>query len=170
MVSSPVSSTCLRYLYPAMPIGNKTSSSFLSAYPHVSMKVSFMALTRLPTELLEIIITHVLPEGFESVAVTCRKIYALCIPFFQRHNALRSRFLHFTYHENPNDPSPTIATAADLIRRIAVEPVVARYVRYANFRYDSPRGYPVSRVTQKSRNAEAQRAPPKFVCKSPLFT
>lgn len=128
-----------------MPIGNKTSSSFLSAYPHVSMKVSFMALTRLPTELLEIIITHVLPEGFESVAVTCRKIYALCIPFFQRHNALRSRFLHFTYHENPNDPSPTIATAADLIRRIAVEPVVARYVRYADFKRDSPRSYIIPR-------------------------
>lgn len=109
------------------------------------MKVSFMALTRLPTELLEIIITHVLPEGFESVAVTCRKIYALCIPFFQRHNALRSRFLHFTYHENPNDPSPTIATAADLIRRIAVEPVVARYVRYADFKRDSPRSYIIPR-------------------------
>ena len=56
-----------------------------------------MAFTRLPTELLDIIITHVLPEGFESLAVTCRAIYASCIPFLQRHNALRSRFHHFTY-------------------------------------------------------------------------
>ncbi|KAF6241719.1 hypothetical protein HO173_000430 [Letharia columbiana] len=103
-----------------------------------------MALTRLPTELLEIIITHVLPEGFESVAVTCRKIYALCIPVIRRHNALRSRFHHFTYHENPN-PFPTIATAADLIRRIAVEPVVACYVRYADSKRDSPRSYIIPR-------------------------
>ena len=100
-----------------------------------------MALTRLPTELLETIITHVLPEGFESVAVTCRKIYTSCIPFIQRHNALRSRFHDFTYHENLKHPSPIIATAGDLIRRIAVEPVVARYIRYANFKLDSPRCY-----------------------------
>ena len=104
-----------------------------------------MAFARLPTELLEIIITHVLPEGFESVAVTCRKIHALCIPLMQRHNALRARFHHFTYHENPNDPSPTIATAADLIRRIAVEPVVARYIRHAEFKRDSPRSYIIPR-------------------------
>jgi len=104
-----------------------------------------MALTRLPTELLETIITHVLPEGFESVAVTCRKIYTLCIPFIQRHNALYSRFHHFAYHENLKDPSPTIATAGDLIRRIAVDPIVARYIQYANFKYDSPRSYIIPR-------------------------
>lgn len=100
-----------------------------------------MALTRLPNELIESIITHVLPEGFESLAVTCRRIYALCVPFIKRHDAPRSRFHHFTYHENPRDPSPTIATAGDLIKRIAIEPVVARYVRYADFKLDSPRSH-----------------------------
>ena len=95
-----------------------------------------MALTRLPTELLENIITHVLPEGFESVALTCRKIYALCTPFIQRHNTLRSQFHNFTYFEKMTDPSFTIRTAFDLITRIAVEPIVARYVRYADFRVD----------------------------------
>lgn len=96
-----------------------------------------MALTLLPTELLENIIAHVLPEGFESVAVTCRKLYALCIPFIERHKTLRSRFHHFTYYEKPEDPSPTIGTAFDLIARIAVEPLVARYVRDADFIVDS---------------------------------
>lgn len=100
-----------------------------------------MALTRLPNELIESIITHVLPKGFESLAVTCRRIYALCVPSIKRHDALRSRFHHFTYHENPRDPSPTIATAGDLIKRIAIEPVVARYVRYADFKLDSPRSH-----------------------------
>ena len=101
-----------------------------------------MALTRLPTELLETIITYVLPEGFESMAVTCRKLYILCIPFIQRHNALSSRFHYFSYHKNLEDP---IITAGDLIRRIAVEPIVARYIQYANFELDSPRSFTIPR-------------------------
>lgn len=95
-----------------------------------------MALTSLPNELLDEIITNVLPEGFESVALTCRKIYALCTPFIERHNKLSSQFQNFTYYEKI-DPSFTIRTAFDLIIRIAVEPVVARYVRDANFKVDS---------------------------------
>ncbi|KAL8727286.1 MAG: hypothetical protein Q9181_005770 [Wetmoreana brouardii] len=96
-----------------------------------------MALTRLPTELLENIITHTLPEGFESLALTCRKIYATCIPFIQSHSTLRSRFHEFTYYENTSDPINTIRTAFDVITRIAVEPVVARYIRHADFAKDS---------------------------------
>ena len=111
----------------------------------MSKKMFLMALTRLPTELLETIITHVLPEGFESLALTCRKIYTLCIPFIQRHNALYSRFHRFTYHGNLKDPSSTIATASELIRRIAVEPIVARYIQYANFKLDSPRSHIIPR-------------------------
>jgi len=96
-----------------------------------------MALTRLPTELLDSIITHVLPEGFESVALTCRRIYALCTPFIDRYNRLRSQFQNFTNNEKMTDPSFTIRTAFDLISRIAVEPDVARYVRDVNFKIDS---------------------------------
>lgn len=96
-----------------------------------------MALTRLPVELLESIITHASPEGFESVALTCRLIYAVCTPFIQNHNTLRSRFHNFTYYENTSDPINTIRTAFDLITRIAVEPVVARYIQYADFEMDS---------------------------------
>ena len=69
------------------------------------------------------------------MAVTCSKIYGICI------NALRSRFRHFAYHENPRTLSPTIATAGDLIRSSAVEPVVARYVQSADFKLDSPRSH-----------------------------
>ncbi|MCJ1271614.1 hypothetical protein MMC22_011516, partial [Lobaria immixta] len=96
-----------------------------------------VALTRLPTELLDNIITHALPEGFESVALTCKKIYVLCTPFIERHNRLRSQFHNLTYYEKMTDPSFTIRTAFDLIIRIAVEPVVARYVRDADFEVDS---------------------------------
>lgn len=96
-----------------------------------------MTLTRLPIELLECIITHASPEGFESVALTCRLIYAICTPFIQNHNTLRSRFHNFTYYENTSDPINTIRTAFDVITRIAVEPVVARYMKYADFAMDS---------------------------------
>ena len=96
-----------------------------------------MALTRIPAELLENIITHLLPEGFESVALTCRKIYALCTPFIENHNTLRSQFHSFTYYEKMTDPAFTIRTAFDLITRIAVEPIVARYIRYADLKVDS---------------------------------
>ncbi len=96
-----------------------------------------MALTRLPTGILNDIVTHVLPEGFESLALTCRKIYALCAPFIERHNKFRSHFQSFTYYEKMTDPSFTIRSALDLITRIAVEPVVARYVRDADFKMDS---------------------------------
>ena len=95
-----------------------------------------MALTRLSTELLENIVTHVLPEGFESVALTCKRIYAICVPFIERHDRLRSHFHTFAYYEKMSDPSFTIRTAFDLITRIAVEPLVARYIRYADFKVD----------------------------------
>lgn len=100
-----------------------------------------MALMGLPNELLEIIITHVIPEGFESLAVTCKRFHALCIPFVQHHNELNLRFRHFFFYEDPYHPSRTIGTAGDLIRRIAVEPVVARYIRIADLKLDSPRSH-----------------------------
>ena len=103
-----------------------------------------MALAKLPNELLETIITHVIPEGFESLAVTCKRIHALCIPFFQHYNALNLRFRHFAFYEDQYDSSRTIGTAGDLIRRIAVEPVVARYIRSADLKLDSPRSHIIS--------------------------
>ncbi|KAL6716116.1 hypothetical protein ACLMJK_005682 [Lecanora helva] len=101
-----------------------------------------MALTKLPPELLESIIIHAVPEGFESLAVTCKRIHALCIPFFEHHNVLNSRFRHFVYGEGQfEEPFRTIVTAGELIRRIAAEPVIARYIRSADLRLDSPRSY-----------------------------
>jgi len=93
-----------------------------------------MALTRLATELLDNIIIYVFPEGFESLALTCKTTFTLCYPFIQHHNKLRSYFQDFKYLNNLVDPSYTVKTACDLITRIAVEPVVARYVRHADFK------------------------------------
>ncbi|KAL8918546.1 MAG: hypothetical protein Q9172_005389 [Xanthocarpia lactea] len=101
-----------------------------------------MALTYLPTELLETIITHTLPEGFESLAFTCRRICLIFKPLTHDHNTLCSRFHNFAYAELTSDASNIIRTAFDVIARIAVEPIVARYIRHADFALDSRRGRP----------------------------
>ena len=92
---------------------------------------------QLPNELLEKIVMHVLPEGFESVAVTCRRIYALCTPFIEYHNKLRAQFRTFDYYSKGGaHPDFVIATGFDLLTRIAVEPTVALYIRKADFKRD----------------------------------
>lgn len=96
-----------------------------------------MGLTDLPPELLEPIITHTLPEGFESLALSCKSIYALCRPFLDRHNQLRLLFRNFDYSDLPGRRLFPFDTALDVIARIAVEPVVARYIRTADFNLDS---------------------------------
>jgi len=96
-----------------------------------------MVLTYLPTELLEKVIAHTLPEGFESVALSCKQIHATCTPFIQNHNTLHARFHDFNYYENTSEVIKTIRTAFDVITRIAIEPVVARNIRHADFAMDS---------------------------------
>ena len=96
-----------------------------------------MSLIDLPIEVLEHIVRFTLPEGFEDAALTCKKLYSLCIPFIEKHNRLRSRFRHFSYYENTSEWVHTIRTAFDVITRIAVEPIVARYIQHADFAKDS---------------------------------
>ena len=79
---------------------------------------------------------HVLPEGFESVAMTCRRVYALCAPFIEHHNKLRGQFRSFNYFRKGKHPDFVIGTGFDLLTRIAVEPIVARYIREADFTRD----------------------------------
>ena len=95
-----------------------------------------MALMQLPNELLGKIIRHVLPEGFESVALTCTRIYALCTPFIEYHNKLRGQFRTFNYFRRQGHPDFVIGTGFDLPTRIAVEPIMARYIREADFARD----------------------------------
>lgn len=97
-----------------------------------------MPLTGLPTELFDKIIPLVMPEGFESLALTCKGIYALCTPFIERHNKLRAMFRRFYYPgDYMTDPDMTYRNAWDLIIRIAVEPVVAHYFREAHLHNDN---------------------------------
>ncbi|KAI0413511.1 hypothetical protein F5X98DRAFT_366476 [Xylaria grammica] len=96
-----------------------------------------LTLMGLPNELLNEIIQHALPEGFESLALTCTTLYALCTPYISYHNRMRSKFRAFGYGTYSNDPSfPPILTATELITRIAAEPRAARYIIHADMSYD----------------------------------
>lgn len=96
-----------------------------------------MALTHLPAELLDMIIGLSVPEGFESLAKTCKRIYAHCEPFIERHNELRHRFRNFSYQSNGD-----VIAASELIQAIASNPIVARYIRKADLLNDSTFVYP----------------------------
>ncbi|KAL1845541.1 hypothetical protein Daus18300_014504 [Diaporthe australafricana] len=104
-------------------------------------------LTTLPTELLEEIIPHSLPEGFEGLALTCRELYNLCTPWIERHNQRCKMFREFTYNKYPNNGLLSVHNppAVNLIQDIAHDPVVARYIRHADFTYDTwpPKARPV---------------------------
>ena len=96
-----------------------------------------MILLHLPTEILEEIASHTIPEGLESFVLTCHRLYELCTPYVQDYTTLRSQFRNFDYYEDTSDPINTIRTAFDVITRISLEPMVARYIRHADFAKDS---------------------------------
>lgn len=97
-----------------------------------------MSFNTLPDELKILIIEQTLPEGFESLAVTCKRVSELCKPFIAGHNALRSRYRSFAYRlDDPAFEYSMILTAFHLIARIASEPIVARYIQHADLKWDS---------------------------------
>ncbi|KAL1607617.1 hypothetical protein SLS60_002551 [Paraconiothyrium brasiliense] len=93
-----------------------------------------MALTNLPSELLDMIVEYSLPEGFENLATTCKRIYGRCRLYIERHNELSSRFQDFGYYSHTRD---TLVAASDLISLIATDASIARYLRIADLRVDS---------------------------------
>jgi hypothetical protein len=95
-----------------------------------------MALLGLPDELLTLIVSHAIPEGFESLCLACHRLHTFCKPLIKQHNVLRSQFRNFDYYERIADLSFTIRTSFELIARITEGPVVARYIQHANFTTD----------------------------------
>ncbi|KAF7960053.1 hypothetical protein EAE96_001653 [Botrytis aclada] len=95
-----------------------------------------MSLLNLPTEIFDTVVSLVLPEGFESLALTCREIHASCTPFLKRHNQLRSEF-----HRLELGSRSSINTLLDLILRIHSEPIIARYIIHADFGCDKYNPY-----------------------------
>ncbi|KAK3177830.1 hypothetical protein K4F52_009434 [Lecanicillium sp. MT-2017a] len=110
-----------------------------------------MSLVNLPTEILRDIISLLIPETFEDVALACRRTYGVCREFLDEYNARCKRFRHFRYTPRPSsagddenmDENKTkdedtvkIHSAVELLQYIAKYPVVARYIVSADLSGD----------------------------------
>jgi hypothetical protein len=97
-------------------------------------------LLTLPIELLERIVPLVVPEGFESLSLTCKTLNELCAQLIKRYNYLHSHYRVFRYR-TPLKKDPftgnNIWGAYDLLTRISLEPVLARYIEHADLSRDS---------------------------------
>ncbi|KAI9926607.1 hypothetical protein MW887_004376 [Aspergillus wentii] len=89
-----------------------------------------------------------MPEGFESLALSCKHMHALCTPFITHHKKLHYHFHDFHYYKTdpvskgpcflvPDLPYYTATSAFTLLGLIAVEPAAAHYIQIADFRKDS---------------------------------
>lgn len=105
-----------------------------------------MEFMQLPNELLENIIRHALPDGFENLALTCKHIRTLCTPFLEHHEKLRWHFRDFRYYKTDQPAKSAgralhcpyaVGSAFHLLSYIAAEPAIGRYFRKANFENDS---------------------------------
>ncbi|KAL8837318.1 MAG: hypothetical protein Q9170_002575, partial [Blastenia crenularia] len=84
-----------------------------------------------------VIVQYSMPEGFESIALTCKQIHATCRPFLDIHNSRSSQFDTFAYTGDRHGWIYNLRTAYQLIIPIAVEPIIARHIRHADFAHDS---------------------------------
>ena len=89
--------------------------------------------------MLERIIVYAIPEGFESMQMSCTRISVLCRPFAAHHNKVRGIFRDFGYCDRSfGFLDSYFRCASDLIKRIANEPIVARYIRELDLSLDTP--------------------------------
>ncbi|KAH9992016.1 hypothetical protein F4779DRAFT_609426 [Xylariaceae sp. FL0662B] len=90
-----------------------------------------MSLQGLPPELLCDVIEHSMPEGFENLMVTCRKIYECGQRFIERHNARKRAWRYVNF-----DSAHTHLFALVWLHQIVREPILARYIEVFEFSPD----------------------------------
>ena len=85
-----------------------------------------MSLIGLPTEVLQNVIAHTMPKGFESFMLSCKKVFAAGEMFLEVHNDLRRQYRHFHYNNETR-------CSLQLLHRIAYQPLTAHYIEAADF-------------------------------------
>lgn len=108
-----------------------------------------MDLLELPVELLDNIAIETIPESFESFALTCKKTLEVSHRHIAQHNDYKRKYSRIAFGE----PS-CVEEAADIVKAvtegtasvfhhslqfincIAREPIIARYIEYANLSRD----------------------------------
>jgi hypothetical protein len=88
-----------------------------------------MQLLDLPADIIDEIIGHSLPSGFEAFALCCRAIYTRAAPKIARHNLLKQRWKCTTIAGSKNQ--------SDILRilcEIACDPLVGQYIESLSLR------------------------------------
>lgn len=94
--------------------------------------------TQLPNELISLVICHTIPESFEGIALSCKWVHNLCIPFIAEYKRLSRALKSFEYrkYDTASLGKHAIKSAFELILEIAKNPVIARYIEVAAFSKD----------------------------------
>ncbi|KAK5680373.1 hypothetical protein LTS10_007300 [Elasticomyces elasticus] len=88
-------------------------------------------LLALPAELLDAIMGYTLPDGLESLVLSCKKIYSVAKDHIHTHELYKRRWRSFRYEDAYTDHA--IRIPIELLVAIANDPLVARYIQTANF-------------------------------------
>ncbi|KAI1410557.1 hypothetical protein F5Y13DRAFT_167404 [Hypoxylon sp. FL1857] len=88
-----------------------------------------MSLLDLPPELLRQVIVESMPEGFESLLLSCRPIYDCGKSLIALHNTRKEEWEHVDF-----DKYFDYMPAFSWLLRVTDEPVLLRYIKSANFR------------------------------------
>ena len=94
-----------------------------------------MILSSLPPEILRLIAYETLPEGFESLALTCKALYTSSIGFIKQHHNLKVEWGHVTFNCNDdrdfsfNDNDCKVDNVQHLLLEVVRTPLVARYIK-----------------------------------------
>lgn len=115
-----------------------------------------MAITDLPLEVLHQIMEDTMPDGFESLSMTCKSFYTSTPDLRKKHNHLKELYNHFSYdiyvdesddsndEYNEEEEAEEIAnhlsncySSLQLLLEIANEPIIAKYIVTADFKNDA---------------------------------
>ncbi|KAK3634935.1 hypothetical protein LTR56_005816 [Elasticomyces elasticus] len=86
-------------------------------------------LLALPAELLDAVMGYTLPDGLESLVLSCKKIYSVAKDHVHTHELYKRRWRNFHYGNTDHG----IRVPIQLLLAIANDPLVARYIQTADF-------------------------------------
>ena len=99
-------------------------------------------LTSLPNEVLCPILEACMPLSFENLMLSCKTVFFTGIRYIPQHNRLKEAYHRFEFcklSEASSDELWGVDSSLDLLVKIQREPLVARYIKYADFFLDGSR-------------------------------
>ena len=89
-----------------------------------------MALLGLPTEVLQDIVQHAVPEGFESILLTCKLLNDIGTPYLDEYNTNKRKWSTI---DIPRDWDSDVKIVGDLLLHVSESPIIGRYIKHARF-------------------------------------